>query len=286
MTAELLGRPRSQAEAHQEFEERRADFIQRCLAPSIADILADIYVGKTEDMHRWRVRLDCGHIREVLTHGKNTPPQEGKWIGYLQGEYPCNEKGCRRDVMRDIVSWDQRHEEDVPPDPEDPPDWWGDTDPALWTQTRRDDPWAQWDVTLTCGHQDTAVTDADWKPEDGITRRPPPANAEEQRRRDWLLARAEADGDEYDRRYITDDFPEPVLFTRCYTCSWARKITAQQAVGPLVAPPHQPQQTPDPKAVLERRLRDAEQQAASLRKQLAVLSTDEPPGNRDRQEEE
>lgn len=277
MTAKLPGRPRPQAEARQEFEERRADFMQRCTIPSIADVLVNIHVGKTQDMHRWRVRLDCGHIREVLTRGKDTPPEEIKWGDYLLGEYPCNEKGCYRHVTRDIVSWDEPMELVTAPDPVDPPaDWEGDAD--LWAVTRRDHPLAHWKVTLTCGHQDQTATDGGWKPEDGIRRRPPEDDEQRARCDDLIALYSERGGfqDEESLRYVREDFPKPTPWTTCYTCAWGRKITAHKYVGPLVTPQRKPRQAPDARTVLQRRLSAAEREAADLRKQLAALDHDEP----------
>ncbi|HEY2691197.1 MAG TPA: hypothetical protein VGJ50_22370 [Streptosporangiaceae bacterium] len=138
MTARLPGRPRRQAEARAEFDRHRARWISTQAKPQTAALL----YGNAEHMHRWRIQLDCGHIHEVLTRGKDRPPAGERWINCLgdklaQGEYPCYEQSCHRDVDRDIVSWDKRQDKETPPDPEDPPDWWGDRDPALWARTRR-----------------------------------------------------------------------------------------------------------------------------------------------------
>ncbi len=46
--------------------------------------------------------------------------------------------------------------------------------------------------------------------------------------------------------------------------------------APDCSPPRKPQAKPDPRRALQRRLRDAERQAADLRKQLAALDSDEP----------
>lgn len=146
--------------------------------------------------------------------------------------------------------------------------------------TRIDHPLDHWKVTLTCGHQDQVATDGGWKPEDGIARRPcPPEDAEQRARRDHLIALYSEPGESYDEeslRFVREDFPNPTPWTTCFTCTWARKITEQEYVGPLVTPPRQKRPAPDVKTVLKRRLRDAERQAADLRKQLAALDSDEP----------
>jgi hypothetical protein len=280
LSTRLPGRPRPAAEALADYHRQRADWIASRADPRKAAALADFLWGSgPEYWHRWRIQLDCGHIHEAYTGGKDELPSSAAgWTTpdwhILPDESVCYEEGCyRAGLEREIVSWDRRDGE-VPPDPADPPEWW-DGDPEVWSLTRHLEPRAWWAVTLACGHPERVITALAWQPADGITRRPV-ADAEQQRRRDWLLAKAEADGDEHTRRYIIDGFPEPDPFTECHTCTRARKITGQEYVGPLVPPERKPRPAPDPKTVLKRQLRDAERQAADLRRQLAALDPDEP----------
>jgi hypothetical protein len=230
--------------------------------PWFAAVLADFHLGKAEHLHRWRIRLDCGHIHEVLTRGKDKPPAERSWrsgwLDLLPGEYPCPEKDCRRHVERDIVSWDERGE-DLPPDSEDPPGWWNE-DWGDWAQERCDRPTPRWKVTLACGHHDSALAEPGWKPEDGITR-------DKHTRR----LRADSPLPERTKRWVREGCPRPRPWTDCDTCTWARKITAQEYVGPLVPPAPAKRPVPDARTMLQRRLRAAEQEAADLREQLAAL---------------
>lgn len=121
MTTKLPGRPRPQAEALADYHRKREELIRNSADPHRSAVLIDFIIGPPELQHRWRIQLDCGHIYEVYTGGKDSLPSESlRSSTYLPDEYPCAEEGCIRHVTRDIVSWDERMELVSPPDPVDP----------------------------------------------------------------------------------------------------------------------------------------------------------------------
>lgn len=134
-----------------------------------------IFVPKAEDMHRWRVQLECGCLHEVFTRGKADYPDDGSWLEPIMqrplpvGEYWCtNDHGEAGRAYRDVVEWLEREVKELPPDPAESP--YEGMDPETWAKVRHAEPHstAFWRVRLSCGHFKVQVaTDVDWRPEDG-----------------------------------------------------------------------------------------------------------------------
>jgi hypothetical protein len=273
----LPGAARPRAEALREYEEFNARRRKR-----IPAVLWPFWAPDPDQFYRWRVQLDCGCIREVMTTDKTQLPTEQQWRDLVHGpRLPVGQLICAHDEKaygpyQRIVEWGRRREESFPPDPQEPPEW---AEPELWAKIRRDEPStsAFWTVTLSCGHATDVVTDVDWKPDDG------PQRVSEQRRREMLaeihaMEACEGDVDDADRahfrRMVDDGWPRPQPEQRCWSCPRARRIVAYQRVGWLVprrtpAPPPAPSRTG-----LEQRLRRAEAEADRLRAQLAQLDGD------------
>lgn len=268
----LPGRARPAGKALRDWQATREEWIRTRTDQAAARILAPFFTGDAEDMHRWRVQLDCGHITEVIHSGIDEPPEEWQWRGLLPGEFRCDVPECRQArscPLRGIVSWDKRTGA-ILADPEEQPEWV----PGLPEETRdrvrqvRPREYAMWRVTLSCGHtaDDAVADDPGWTPTQGIARTPPRDDGE-RRRRDWLIRFYGNQGDEQTRRYVAEDFPEPVPWTTCYTCTRSRKIVACHYIGALM----RPVTPPDPaeaRAMTERELRKAERRVAKLRAQL------------------
>jgi hypothetical protein len=279
------GRPRPAEAALADWREERRKWIETRADPEGAAVMAPFFYGEAEHMHRWRVQFDCGHVREIVTHSASKPPAEIEWrptdtgLVVLPGQYVCTVKGCYegRSRIRDVVSWDRREDELVPPDPEEPPEMWQDN-PETWAELRHAEPRANWAVTLSCGHPHHEYAPLDWQPADGFHQPRHPGDepvdhddAEVAEREQRMIDHARETGDEYGLRYITEGFPYPTPFADCSHCINVRQITAQQYVGPLVPPPPGPPTRADRRAALQARLATAERQAAKLRKQLDDL---------------
>ena len=276
----LPGRAQPADEALRGWQAAREEWIRTRADQAAARTLASFFIGDAEHMHRWRVRLDCGHIAEAVHSGKDQPPAEWRWRGLLPGEFRCEVPECREArscPVRGIVSWDKLTAADAfPADPEERSGWLGGPPGKARTRIPEAGPResAVWEVTLSCGHtaDDVFTGDSSWTPAQGITRTPPKDDGERQRR-DWMIQFYGAQGDEWTRRYVAEDFPEPVPWTTCRTCTRARKITAYQYIGALTRP-QSPTPPPDPaeaRAVLERELRKAERRVAKLRAELNSL---------------
>lgn len=277
----LPGRARPADQALSEWQRARAEWIKTRSNPEAARVLAPFLVGEAEHMHRWRVQLDCGHVTEVIHPAKDKPAEEWRWRMLLPGEYWCDVDECRKTrglQVREIASWDERLGTGTwNADPEEVPEYLSKLPPTeaaeTWARMRDAEPrdYARWRATLSCGHtEEVAVShDVNWEPTHGVTRRPPEDNGQRERR-DWLIRYHEEQGDEWGRRYVEEDFPEPTPWTTCFTCPRARKINAYQYVGPLVPPPRSspPTAVADRRAQLERELRKAEERTVRLRAEL------------------
>jgi hypothetical protein len=279
MKRRLPGKAQPREDALREWERRRSEAIQRAGYP-LGPLLWDIHYGVTEQMHRWRIQLDCSHIREVMTRGKDQLPSVASWrldtgeeLG--PGRYICREGECRREwPWREILTWDSRDGEfTIEPDPEEPPDWLtadSEMSPedvrATWAKIRRTAPdvRATWTVTLACGHAGQTSTAMSWKPEDGTTRKRVPARSGARR----------MPTDEHTRKWVLDGCPEPRVDHECMVCSLARVITAYEYTGRLVPAPRKrpaPPSVAEQRATLGRRIWAAEREAGRLRKQLEEL---------------
>lgn len=274
----LPGRARPRVEALGEYEEFNARRRER-----IPAVLWQFWAPDPDEFYRWRVQLDCGCIREVLTTDKTQLPAEQRWLDLVSAApLPAGQLLCAHDEeglgpYRAIVEWGRRREQSFPPDPAEPPDW---TDADLWAKIRRDEPStsAFWTVTLSCGHATDVVTDVNWKPEDG------PRRVSEQRRLEMLanldahdvdVADDEAEDDHF-RRMVEGGWPRPAPEQRCWNCPRARWIVAYQRAGWLV-PRRETTPPPTPsRERLEQRLRRAEAEADQLRTELAKLDDADP----------
>ena len=276
----LPGRARPREEVLREYQESNAK-----VRKNIPAVLWDFLAPDPDQFYRWRVQLDCGCIKELLTLDKEKLPTESRYRcdhlyhSQLQpGQVGCaNDEHTRPQPYREIVAWGERREQTFPADPVE--SRYDDIDQELWAKIRHDAPHtsAFWIVTLSCGHRSEVCTDVDWKPEDG------PRYA----RSEWVQKMSE-DSEEYwashpggehererehDRRMLAQGWPRPRPETLCFVCSWVRQIVACERVGWLVPRPKpRPSSPKQPsKASLQRRLREVEQQATQLREQLAQL---------------
>lgn len=274
----LAGKARPREEVlreHQEFNAKRREHIKE-------SVLWTFLAPDPDKFYRWRVQLDCGCIRGVLTCGdKKTPDQGGCPDPIYGGSLPAGQLLCEHDgdppaPYRDIIEWKHPKEVPFPADSVDPPDWIEDM-PQVWTKIRRDEPHtsASWTVVLSCGHASRAHANLDWKPELG------PRRVSDARQQEMALEfeeTANLDVDErlreHHRRMITQGWPIPQTETTCGHCPSARRMVAYQRAGWLVPPPKVPK--PQSRGNLERRLQRAEAQAAQLREQLTQLDGEEP----------
>ncbi|MCJ1676163.1 hypothetical protein MTF65_02060 [Streptomyces sp. APSN-46.1] len=157
-----------------------------------------------------------------------------------------------------------------PADPVEPPEW---------AVIRHDDAHtsAFWTVTLACGHVEEVVAPTlGWKPGDGprLVEAKRVKQMIEEFEQVWVsdpMLQPEHQR-EHTRRMLAAGWPIPRPERSCHTCPHARAIIAYQRVGWLIPREEAPQpECPPPpaRAVLERRLRRAEDEAEWLRAQLA-----------------
>lgn len=278
----LPGKPRPQAEALAEYRTERG----KCPPDRLA--LWPLLVGDEGELYRWRVLLDCGCVREVMTHGPDRAPCDRQWHGgsfpeshrLPVGQLRCVEHSIETPpyIYREITEWRNRRVVDHPADPIEPPSHWADA-PDLWAAVRLDEPRSSsafWTVTLECGHLSEVSTDLDWKPEDGPRRATPQRQAE-------MLAEFDASGPPEDeeairmRRMIELGWPLPQPDQMCTDCTVCKTITAYERIGWLSPRekqgPKRDPSAPPSRATLKRRLREAEREAKRLRDQLGEAET-------------
>ncbi|KIZ14885.1 hypothetical protein [Streptomyces natalensis] len=262
-----------------EFEEANAEFRDR-LPPALGALL----VPEAKECYRWRVQLDCGCINEVLTLGEECLPSDRQWRGpeceWLQkGQMLCVHDDAPPAPYRDIVEWGERRKRTFPADPAEPRDG---IDPETWALIRHDEPHtsAFWKVKLACGHiTDVIAPDLEWKPEEGPHRCSAKRVAEMTKEFEefWASNPTGHAPREHDhmRRMLSQGWPSPEPECLCYTCCYVHWIVADQRVGWLIPREAEPErrqpQKPPTRAGLERRLRQAEAEAARLRDQLVDL---------------
>jgi hypothetical protein len=274
---QLPGKARSREDVLQEYLDLNAKRRDR-----IPAVLWPFWAPDPDVYYRWRLRLDCGCIVEVMTHGEDRLPDASRWPDPVSRAWlPVGQLLCRHDdspaaPYREIAEWGDRREESFPADPVEPPDW---TNQETWAVIRHDEPHtsAFWTVTLTCGHvTDVVVSDLGWKPADG------PVRVSAKRLQEMITEfeefwTSEPDGQnererQRTRRLLAEGWPSPAPEHLCYTCSNARVIVAFQRVGWLVPRKPEPRlPKPPSRASLERRLRQAEAEADQVRGQLAQL---------------
>jgi hypothetical protein len=140
----------------------------------------------------------------------------------------------------------------------------------VWAVIRHDDQrWvADWQATLTCGHQIEVQRNADWTPEQGL-KRPTSARLEEMRR-ELAEAFAPEPLPDQDRKLLDAGWPELGSYLDCRLCPIVREVSAYESLGWLVAPGKQvrARRQKSRRELLEARIRHAERELKQLRKQL------------------
>lgn len=276
LLTKIPSRARPRTQVLREFDEGVAD-LRRRMKP----VLWPLFIPKAEDMYRWRIKLECGHVEEVLTHGKDRYPDQRGDTDPLSGHrLPAGEHWCRGDhrtpkPYRDIAEWVDQKVREFPPDPEEPQHG---LDPDLWAKIRHTEPHASafWTVRLSCGHfTDSVVLDIGWKPENGPKLLTKKRLAEIRRDFDehWATEGFTGwpeEGPERDhvRKMLDLGWPRPEPEKDCYSCTWAKRITGYQRIGWLTP---RPKPTPPPlteRQITEKQLAKAEAEVQRLRRKL------------------
>lgn len=235
-------------------------------------VVFELIVPRPENTYQWRIELDCGCIRDVVTASDDAASlmdrsdkywSWGKEEKLPPGQWLCMDPNCEDHrsyggPVRDIVEWVKRHDDPYIMEPLE-------IDGEIIHGEKN---FAKWDVVLSCGHRDTELTAPRWKAEDG------PAHP---RRKHIGLQQAlkeicrTEDDKAYWRRVYAEKHPEPVPFRQCNTCANLRSVVAYERVG-WVAPRPKPiapvKPKPRPRKTLERRLEKLEAEAAALREEL------------------
>lgn len=273
----LPGKARARTDALQEYEDLNAERRKR-----IPSVLWDFWAPSAEELYRWRVQLDCNCITEVLTWRDKDVPGDRQWFDPVNmarlpaGQMLCHHEDSPPAQYQDIVTWGDRREVSFPADPVEPPEW---ADGETWAVVRRGEPHtaAFWKVTLSCGHVTEVVAPSlDWKPADG-PRRTSAKRIQEMRAEYDEFWAATPDGQseherDHTKRLLAEGWPSPAPEQLCSTCPHARLIVTYERVGWLVPRKPEPKvPKPPSRAGLERRLRQAEAEAARLRGELARL---------------
>jgi hypothetical protein len=85
----------------------------------------DLLVPKPEDTYQWRIQLNCGCIRDVVTHGdalERLLQRSDKYYHWHseeqlpEGQWLCHDPKCPQHRLtggpvRDIVEWRKRHDD-------------------------------------------------------------------------------------------------------------------------------------------------------------------------------
>lgn len=162
------GRSTHRAQALKDFQEGIEE-LRRNYKPAFWPL----FLPNAEDLYRWRIRLDCGCIRETYTRGKDVYPDEQSQIDPTtrcrlpKGQYWCPTAHAAKKPYREIVEWIDKDVKTFPPDAVEPENG---LDAEIWAIVRRAEPRtsAVWRVRLACGHYDChVITAVDWKPEEG-----------------------------------------------------------------------------------------------------------------------
>lgn len=276
LLARVPGRARPRTEVLREFEESVAD-LRRRMEPAFWPL----FIPKAEDMFRWRVKLECGCVDEVLTHGEDRYPDQGSSTDPLSGyRLPVGEYWCRSDheapkPYGDILEWVGRKVREFPPDPEEPQHG---VDPETWAKIRHTEPHSSafWTVKLSCGHfTDSVVLDVEWQPEDG-PRLVTTTRLAEMRRdfnEHWASEVATGwpeEGPERDhiRKMLDLGWPRPEPEEDCYACTRGKQLTGYQRIGWLVSRPKQASPPLTDCQITETQLAKAEAEVRRLRRKL------------------
>lgn len=284
----IPGVSQSATKALKEFSEGQQQ--QRERVPNELRELWELRRPKAEDLFRWRVRLDCGCVKELLIHGDMRSPLDTVWPSsvLIAGDLPHGEiehlHTGTTDSYREIVEWGEHRVVDHPADPVEPPDYLSD-DPGTWAEIRHPEPrtLAHWSVTLACGHHtEVSVKDLDWRPSNGSV-----VTLSDEQRHSQLaeLDRKKAEGVfegrnalyEHMRRLVVAGRPKPSPEQRCFTCGYAHRIVSCEPNGWLVpsAPVKRPKAKAPSRASLKKKLKEAEASARNLRKQLAEMDDEQ-----------
>lgn len=280
----IPGAARSATKALKEFNDSRQQ--ERKRVPSELLELWELRTPTADDLFRWRVRLDCGCVKELLIHGDMDSPVDRVWpsSGLIDGdllpgevEHVCTGMS---DSYREIVEWGEHRIVDQPADPVEPPDYLSD-EPDLWEKMRHPEPrtLAHWSTTLACGHyKEVTVEDLDWRPSNGSV-----VTLTDEQRKSRLaeLDRAAAEESaedlrarrEHVRRMVAAGLPKPAPEQRCGTCRYAHRIVSCEPNGWLVPgrPIKKPKAKAPSRAALKKKLKEAEAAASNLRRQLAEM---------------
>lgn len=275
----LLGKPeRSNEEVLQAYRQEWEEGLARTPMWST-------YHHCPEDIFRWRIQLDCGCVEERMTttdnpqsllDGADTDWRTGKKLP--PGQYLCHSGDHPDHVfpVRDVASWDERERErDLPADPVNPPEWWGDGDNECaeqWAKFRKGPrTLVSWRAILTCGHHFTALMELDWTPEQGLSRATPERLAE--MRAEWAEAYAPGPIPQKYVRQLDAGWPQLYHHLDCEICKTVRKPVVYQPLGWLVPPPKprapRKQQSAEQRLLAE--LAKAESEANRLRDELEKL---------------
>jgi hypothetical protein len=276
----LPGKPTARATVLREYEKRLAEAKERNPRDRWPVLFTAGYY-ELDEIYRWRVKLECGCIRDLVTAGDDKPPTDCTWKGWTdeeslnQGELLCMHNDTDpRWVFRTITEWSRRKEVDREGDPVDPPGWWGNASKDVWEILRMEPRRvAQWTVKLECGHTTNVDTDLEWQPSDGY--RPTITSEQVAERRERVEKMIDEDVAErplweHQLRMINIGVPEPDPEHWCSTCPPAKRMIAYERVGWLVPPKRPVQDTPPKPRVpnrqqLEARIRELEGENARLR---------------------
>lgn len=260
----LPGRAKPAATARRAYDAARAKAMKQVPAND-QDLMRRLYPD-AELMYRWRMKLGCDDIVEVLTLGDNQWPvdKSWSWSGHpmRKGDYFCTAHRATQTQFGRIRRYLVRSTLDL------------DADVLLKQEARTV---GYWTVQLDCGHLGNQITPLDWRPAHGQRQTSPNDPAEVTRRK----ARAqhvkqyldEAEWAQIMRR-IEEGHLEPDSLARCWVCPYRQPIVAFQRVGWLIPPQPAPAAPPEGATVtrpsrrdLEKRIADLETEIARLRKQ-------------------
>jgi hypothetical protein len=252
---------------------------QEYLLKSLGAIFTLMYPTRNlEELHEWRVELSCGCVHQKWTRGDGPEALEylltssDEYLGHQPGgpdlpagQHMCRGDSCaqpRRRPVRDVVEWIQCTETYT-------------TETFAGGKVRR----ARWDVVLSCGHLKTSVAEVNWKPKDGFT----PTGMGKRSLEEWEAELAQMadypDFQEFMRRSLDENFPEPAPFANCDACEYARHIVAYQYAGPVVPPPQPPPKPRKQKSaeeLLRERIRRSERELRRARKELKQIQQEAP----------
>ncbi len=244
-------------------------------------------VPSAHEVYRWRVQLDCGCVREMLTRDEDIFPDSRAWKDPItECELPLGELWCPNDHGRsvkpyhEIVEWLKAEVSEFPADPEECP--YEEISADQWSKIGEAEPYsiADWHVRLSCGHVVFgALSAADWQPENGLKSKPEEwvdrarskfeAGWSEESGGGWPEEGPER---EHFRRMLDLGWPEPKPEAECRTCLHTRRITGYQRIGWLVPRADSKKVAEAQEAAerekAERRLAKIEAEAARLREQL------------------